>query len=84
MFGVVEFHEMIECIAAALEERDHYTEGHSLRVSDMVRAIAGKMGFSEDETRIFHFRHICMTSVKSESQILFYANQADFLTKNSQ
>ena len=55
MFGVVEFHEMIECIAAALEERDHYTEGHSLRVSDMVCAIAGKMGFSEDETRIFHF-----------------------------
>lgn len=55
MFGVVEFHEMIECITTALEERDYYTEGHSRRVSDMVLAISNLMGFSEEETRLFHF-----------------------------
>ncbi|MBP5588133.1 MAG: HD-GYP domain-containing protein [Treponema sp.] len=55
MFGVVEFHEMIECITTALEERDYYTEGHSRRESDMVLAISHRMGFSEDETRLFHF-----------------------------
>ncbi len=55
MFGVVEFHEMIECISTALEERDNYTEGHSRRVSDMVLAIANRMGFTEEETQLFHF-----------------------------
>ena len=55
MFDVVDFHEMIQCFAGALEERDYYTEGHSLRVSDMVLFLAEKMGFSADEVQLFHF-----------------------------
>ena len=55
MFGVVDFHELIECITGALEERDYYTEGHSQRVSDMVRTLAKQMGFSKDEVLLFHF-----------------------------
>ena len=55
MFDVVDFHELIECITGALEERDYYTEGHSQRVSDMVRTLAKQMGFSKDEVLLFHF-----------------------------
>ena len=55
MFGAVAFHEIIGCITGALEERDYYTEGHSQRVSDMVYAIAKQMGFSENETMLYHF-----------------------------
>ena len=55
MFGVVDFHEIIGCITSALEERDYYTEGHSQRVSDMVLALAKRMGFSKDEVMLFHF-----------------------------
>ncbi|MDD6487066.1 MAG: HD-GYP domain-containing protein [Spirochaetales bacterium] len=46
---------MIECITGALEERDYYTEGHSQRVSDMVRTLAKHMGFTKDEVMLFHF-----------------------------
>lgn len=55
MFGVIDFHELIECITGALEERDYYTEGHSQRVSDMVRTLAKHMGFTKDEVMLFHF-----------------------------
>lgn len=55
MFGAVAFHEIIGCITGALEERDYYAEGHSQRVSDMVLAIAKRMGFSENETMLYHF-----------------------------
>ena len=55
MFGVVDFHEIIGCITSALEERDYYMEGHSQRVSDMVLALAKRMGFSKDEVMLFHF-----------------------------
>jgi len=55
MFGVIDFHELIECITGALEERDYYTEGHSQRVSDMVLSIAKYMGFKEKEVMLFHF-----------------------------
>jgi len=55
MFGVVDFHELIECITGALEERDYYTEGHSKRVSDMVLVLAKHMGFTKDEVMLFHF-----------------------------
>lgn len=55
MFDVIDFHELIECITGALEERDYYTEGHSQRVSDMVLTLAKHMGFTKDEVMLFHF-----------------------------
>ena len=39
------FLDVTECLVAALEARDRYTEGHSLRVADMSVEIATAMGF---------------------------------------
>jgi HD-GYP domain-containing protein (c-di-GMP phosphodiesterase class II) len=39
----------IQVIVAAVESRDPYTAGHQLRMTDIARAIATEMGFSQDK-----------------------------------
>ena len=45
----IDYHEIVECIAGALDAKDPYTAGHSQRVSDMARTIAEMMGFKKDD-----------------------------------
>lgn len=54
MFPLIDYHEIIECITGALEERDSYTEGHSKRVSEMTKIVAQKMGFDDDDCEFLH------------------------------
>ncbi len=50
----VVYHDLIECLIAALEAKDPYTSGHSLRVGDMAMYLAKCIGLSEDECEIIH------------------------------
>ncbi len=47
-FHSINYHEVIECITGALEERDLYTAGHSCRVSELVKKLSDFMGFDEE------------------------------------
>ena len=40
----INYHEIIECIACALDAKDPYTAGHSLRVSDMALKVCQLIG----------------------------------------
>jgi HD-GYP domain len=48
------FLDVTECLVAALEARDGYTEGHSLRVADMSVAIAFALGIRGVELEDIH------------------------------
>lgn len=50
----IDYHEIVECIAGALDAKDPYTAGHSQRVSDMARTIAEMMGFKKDDIEKIH------------------------------
>ena len=50
----IDYHEIIECIACALDAKDPYTAGHSLRVSDMAECIAKMMNFKEKDVEKIH------------------------------
>src|SRR5579884_1589025 len=43
---------MVETLAEALDARDPYTAGHSLRVAEYARAIASALGVSDDERHL--------------------------------
>ncbi|MBU0567861.1 response regulator, partial [bacterium] len=45
----------ITTLAATLDAKDHYTQGHSERVGEYARAIAEKMGLSKEEIRIIQY-----------------------------
>lgn len=48
------FLDVTECLVAALEARDNYTEGHSLRVADMSVEIASALGLRDVELEDIH------------------------------
>lgn len=48
------FHDIIECLAAALEAKDLYTSGHSTRVGDMSFDLARAMGLKGSELENIH------------------------------
>lgn len=48
------FHDIIECLVAALEAKDSYTKGHSIRVGDMAYDIAKKINLKNDELKNIH------------------------------
>ena len=54
MFNSINYHEVIECITGALEERDLYTAGHSCRVSELVKKLSDFMGFDEEQKEFYH------------------------------
>jgi len=49
-----ESHELVECIANALDARDPYTGNHSRRVSDMACQLCGYLGHTAEETQTIH------------------------------
>ena len=49
-----ESHELLKCIANALDARDPYTGNHSRRVSDMACQLCGYLELSEEETQTIH------------------------------
>jgi len=49
-----EYHDIIECIASAVDVRDPYTGNHSKRVGDMATLICKSMGLSDEETQQIH------------------------------
>ena len=55
---VLKSQDVIRTLAEALEARDHYTQGHSSRVSDVAVALARELGLSREEQEIV--RHGCM------------------------
>lgn len=48
------YHDIIECLAKALEVRDIYTKGHSQRVADMTYFLSNKILTSNFEVEIIH------------------------------
>lgn len=55
----IDYHEIIECIAGALEAKDLYTAGHSQRVSDMALKVCNLLELkSEDAERIHIAAHL--------------------------
>lgn len=50
--------DTVRAISTIVELRDPYTAGHQLRVADLARAIAGKLGLSDDRV---HGLHIAAT-----------------------
>ena len=57
---LLEYHEIIECIMAALDAKIPYTAGHSKRVSDMAEILCGLLDLNRSKTRM----PICMILVK--------------------
>ena len=51
---LMQYHDLIESIVAALDARDAYTASHSDRVADMVLVLAAALGLDEDETTRIH------------------------------
>ena len=51
---LMQYHDLIESIVAALDARDAYTASHSDRVADMVLVLAAVLGLDEDETTRIH------------------------------
>lgn len=48
------YHEIIECIACALDAKDSYTAGHSQRVSNMALKVCQLIGLKEEDTEKVH------------------------------
>jgi len=48
------FHDIIECLIAAIEAKDVYTKGHSTRVADMSVDLAKKIGLRGKELETIH------------------------------
>jgi putative nucleotidyltransferase with HDIG domain len=53
-FRTNHFHDIIECLIAALEAKDLYTSGHSNRVADMSLDLARDMGMRGSEVENVH------------------------------
>ena len=51
---LMQYHDLIESIVAALDARDAYTASHSDRVADMVLVLAAALGLDKDETTRIH------------------------------
>lgn len=54
VFRPQQFHDIIECLAAALEAKDLYTSGHSSRVGDMSFDLGRAMGIKGLELENIH------------------------------
>lgn len=50
----INYHEIIECIACALDAKDPYTAGHSQRVSDMALKVSRLIGLREEDVEKVH------------------------------
>jgi putative nucleotidyltransferase with HDIG domain len=55
---VLKSQDVIRTLAQALEARDHYTQGHSDRVSDVAVTLARELGMSREEQETL--RHGCL------------------------
>lgn len=51
---LIQYHDLVSAIICALEERDTYTEFHSIRVADMSQQICKLMNLSEEESEKIH------------------------------
>lgn len=52
--SILFYHDIIDCIIAALEARDRNTADHSRRVSDMCEQVCRLMRLSQEETEKIH------------------------------
>jgi HD-GYP domain-containing protein (c-di-GMP phosphodiesterase class II) len=50
----IDFHDVIECLIAAVETRDPYTSGHSTRVADISLSLAQAMGLQGEQLETIH------------------------------
>lgn len=50
----IDFHDVIECLIAAVEARDPYTSGHSTRVADITLILAQALGLRGPRLEIVH------------------------------
>ena len=51
---LIDYHEIIECITAALDAKDQYTAGHSQRVSDMALVVCKLIGLKDRDIQKIH------------------------------
>jgi putative nucleotidyltransferase with HDIG domain len=52
--NIIDYHEIIECIACALDAKDPYTAGHSQRVSDMTLRVCRLIELNENQIEQIH------------------------------
>ena len=71
-------HATVKSIALLVETKDPYTAGHQERVSQLAKAIAKEMGFTEDRQDFVSTASIIHDLGKSSvpSELLEQANQA--------
>ena len=55
---LLEYHEIIECIMAALDAKSPYTAGHSKRVSDMVEIFCRLLGLNRMMHIVAHLHDV--------------------------
>lgn len=48
------YHDIIQCLVGALEAKDLYTRGHSIRVGDKAYELAKEIGIAGEELEIMH------------------------------
>lgn len=51
---LLQYHDLIQSIVAAMDARDAYTARHSERVADMVLVLAAALGLDETSTTLLH------------------------------
>lgn len=49
-----DFHDVVVCLVAAMETRDTYTSGHSLRVAELTLHLGQRLGLPTDELECVH------------------------------
>ncbi|MDD4849972.1 MAG: HD-GYP domain-containing protein [Gemmiger sp.] len=52
--SIVEYHDLIEAIVAAVEMRDFHTAHHSERVSNMTQVLCEALQLTAEETNLYH------------------------------
>ncbi len=60
----------IQALAAAVDAKDPYTQGHSQRVAEYAVALARQIGLDEDEVTLLHTTAHCTMSARSASPML--------------
>lgn len=49
-----DFHDVVVCLVAAMETRDAYTSGHSMRVAELTLRLGQRLGLNDDDLERVH------------------------------
>ena len=64
--------ELLQVMVKAIEARDPYTSGHSVRVSEMSTSLSVELGFQRGKLSKLRLRHCFMTLARSTRNLRHY------------